>query len=288
MGWMAPGSELDRVEHARHGQDHEEWWPRRGSRRSARSAAAARSRASPCTIRRGAARRPRAPAPSRSQPSPNVEDERGRGSPSPWRRRASAGPRARGRRRTRLAQRGGHHVEDVARPGLLHEAGRHGDLALEEDVEQHDAGEEVRRGGPADVVLLGDEGAERAAAAARRTPARRRCRTSGAGCGTGRSRGGARPCARAATRTSAIRWIGDAATDRASGDRRVVGDAEASGLDLVLGHDRARQLEEHALEVAVAERVGHIRRGSRRPRPRRRRGTRRARRAARPRACCGS
>ena len=65
------------------------------------------------------------------------------------------------RRVLALGDRRRHDVEQVARPRLFHEPGRHRDLALEQDVEQHDAGQQVRRRGARCVVLLRDERAER-------------------------------------------------------------------------------------------------------------------------------
>jgi hypothetical protein len=59
-----------------------------------------------------------------------------------------------------LAQGRHHQAEQVARPGLLHEAGRDGDLGLVDDVPEHDPGQQVGDpglGGRAGPALAGEE-----------------------------------------------------------------------------------------------------------------------------------
>ncbi len=116
-------------------------------------------------------------------------------------------------------------------------------------------GEEIGRGGPADVVLLRDEGAER-------TPEEHVEHG---------PEGDVEPAVGAPEQDVPV-----PAHDRAHPQPREAGSirrddahvgtssslSSAEVLDLVLGHDRAGQLEEHALEVAVPEGVGHIRGGA--------------------------
>ena len=209
-------------------------------------------------------------------------------------------PRARATYST-SRERCGHHVEDVPRPGLLHEPGRDGDLALEQDVEQHDPGQEVGRGRLARVVLLRDEGPERAEqdhvehrperdveppvrAAEQhvampahdgahpqpreRRPVRQRALTAAqsateppgggaerAACVAGERRrcGHCSPPVRATEPPGGGAAVAVAEAACVAGERRTA--RRRRSRHLVLGHDRARQVEEHAFEVAVPEGV---------------------------------
>ena len=136
-----------------------------------------------------------------------------------------------------LGERRGHEVEEVAAPRLLHEPGGDADLALEQDVEQHDPGQQVGRGRPAGVVLLGDERAERAAQDHVEQ----------------RPDGDVEPAGRVAPQHEEV--------------------AAHDGADAEPAHRRrllvaAGEVEEHALEVAVAVAARRPRRACRRRRPR--------------------